>query len=455
MFQGYYLDKSSSSILLIMKVKAILMPYIASMLSSDALSSVRHFIGEAKAKLSGNWPTLEVYLHVSDPYSFVLLQALPELAKRYNVNIVIFWLGKLQDEMFPAPEMLNKYAYQDAQYLAELYDLKPLPSSSADEQPQLHWSCYLQQICFESNLALDELIQRSLEALKSYWQGDIPPNLPCAELSGLQKTLIHNSQRHSKLGHYLPATLYFAGDWYWGLDRLDHLEDRLNHLGLNNPELNNNLATIEFNKTWQLPDYPTDKVEKNKPLTLYWSARSPYSYLALLRTAKLAEKYTLNLIIKPVMPMMMRNMAVPHTKKMYIFRDTKREANKLGIPYGKVADPLGEAVKRCYALLDYARRENKYLPFLLSFAKAVNAEGIRAETDQGLQKIVERAGLSWQQAKSELSNESWKAETANNLAEMNKQGLWGVPGIQYKNAMYWGQDRLGRIEEQICQENQV
>ena len=35
-----------------------------------------------------------------------------------------------------------------------------------------------------------------------------------------------------RLGHYLGATFYYGGEWYWGIDRLHHLERRLQTLGL-------------------------------------------------------------------------------------------------------------------------------------------------------------------------------------------------------------------------------
>ena len=33
-------------------------------------------------------------------------------------------------------------------------------------------------------------------------------------------------------GHYLSGMLYYGGEWYWGLDRLVHLERRLNGVSL-------------------------------------------------------------------------------------------------------------------------------------------------------------------------------------------------------------------------------
>ena len=38
-----------------------------------------------------------------------------------------------------------------------------------------------------------------------------------------------------KLGHYLGATFFYAGEWYWGIDRLHHLERRLQDLGAQRP----------------------------------------------------------------------------------------------------------------------------------------------------------------------------------------------------------------------------
>ena len=38
-----------------------------------------------------------------------------------------------------------------------------------------------------------------------------------------------------RLGHYLGAMLHYGGEWYWGVDRLWHLERRLQQLGTLRP----------------------------------------------------------------------------------------------------------------------------------------------------------------------------------------------------------------------------
>jgi 2-hydroxychromene-2-carboxylate isomerase len=135
-------------------------------------------------------------------------------------------------------------------------------------------------------------------------------------------------------GHYLSAMIKYAGEWYWGLDRLDHLERRLNDLGASKAPLQ-----VYYNRQTRNFCGPVTKNKSSKSktpakktsLTMYFSARSPYSYLGLEQAAKLCKHYQIPLQVKPVLPMVMRGMNVPHIKKMYIFHDTKREANKLGI----------------------------------------------------------------------------------------------------------------------------
>ncbi|MEP6133352.1 DsbA family protein, partial [Marinobacter sp.] len=124
-------------------------------------------------------------------------------------------------------------------------------------------------------------------------------------------------------------------------------------------------------------------------------------------------------------------------------------ANKLGIPYGFVADPLGSGVERCYALFEYARSLGRETDYMLTYARAVNAEGIRSETNAGLKVIVERAGLDWQKAKALLNDQSWRGWVEDNRKAMYDCGLWGVPSFRYGAVSCWGQDRLWIIKDEI------
>ena len=200
--------------------------------------------------------------------------------------------------------------------------------------------------------------------------------------SVLLQQLDANEKDLERQGHYMSAMLKYAGEWYWGLDRLGHLEERLNMLGINRDKERINIV---FNKTYaDFCHSPAELVShSDKTLVVFFSIRSPYSHLGLLQAIKLAEHYKIALEIKPILPMVMRGLSVPATKKMYIFHDTKREAKKLGIEYGFVADPLGQGVENCYCLFSYAQSLGCELQFMLNYSQAVNAQGIRTETYLG------------------------------------------------------------------------
>ena len=289
------------------------------------------------------------------------------------------------------------------------------------------------------------------QVFQELWQGK--PQLDYEFSEQQQLLLDQNEQKLKTRGHYLSASIWYLGNWYWGLDRLDHLEHLLNSLGHNTQQ-----PKIEFDKTYvnfcrSLPAKATSTPMLLHPIELFFSIRSPYSHLALIRCIKLSRHYAVPLVIKPIVPMVMRGLTVPPNKKFYIFFDTKREAEKLGINYGFVADPLGAGVRRCYALFDYAKSEGKEIDYLLSYSQAVNAEGVLSDTDKGLKYIVERADLNWNKAKAILEDTDWANDwprwTEKNEQELKQLGLWGVPSIKYDNSIVWGQDRLEFVEQAI------
>ena len=99
--------------------------------------------------------------------------------------------------------------------------------------------------------------------------------------------------------------------------------------------------------------------------------------------------------------------------------------------------------------MPYAEREGKGERYLLSFLHGVWAEGLDAGSDRGLRTIVERAGLSWPQARMELNKQAWRAVAEDNRAELFSLGLWGVPSFRVGNTAAWGQDRLWVVQEAL------
>ncbi|MFE8069649.1 DsbA family protein [Marinobacteraceae bacterium S3BR75-40.1] len=422
-----------------------LMPYLARTLSSNRLRDTRRYVHEAARRLQGAPHRLQVFLRLDDPYSALLVQALPDLLERFDIELQFHTVLHLDPSMFPAPEMWRANAMHDAAHLAHLYDLPYEPQGWLDDEGAIEAAT---AALLEAEGNAERYLRTAHSLFSHFW---VQPSarlgsLPEYNRPSRLEQLAHNERQLREEGHYLSAMIGYGGEWYWGLDRLDHLERRLIALGAArqaDPEIHYDRTYRDFCR------HSPPSARPRLPLVLYWSARSPYSYIGLERAVQLAHHYRIELQIKPVLPMVTRGMAVPKTKKMYIFLDTKREAEKLGLPYGFVADPLGRAVERCYALVDFAREAGKLEDFLLSFARGVNAEGIRAETDRGLRKIVERFGLSWHEAREQLRDENWRHWAQQNLEEMLALGCWGVPSFRYGDRVFWGQDRIGLIEQAI------
>ncbi len=436
-----------------MRIKRRIMPYIAKGIGGKLAQTIQHKSAEIESKLRGNWPMIEVYLQVGDPYSQLLLEYLAhhfadDISSSRNdvnkLNITIRWIVDKEQDMFPEPVMLQKYARQDAHYLADKFGLEPPIELPLTASHQRTLSFYLETITKRPYTTQDNM-EVLLKALHHFTLN--PTLIPDLgnKLAYAKRSCDYNAMNLINRGHYNSAMLYFAGDWYWGLDRLSYLSARL---GISNRQTQSTELKTDEQAYAKRTSLQVDDAGSS-PIILYWSARSPYSYLALMRLINIGRKYKRRIEIKPVLPMVMRGVHVPKRKKMYIFRDTLRESQKHKIPYGFVADPLGTAVENCYALLDYARSQGRYIEFLVSFSKAVNAQGIHADNESGMYQIVKTAGLDWQIAKQHLHNNRWRIEVDANLKEMYSLGVWGVPSIQFENIVVWGQDRLDRIEEAI------
>ena len=155
--------------------------------------------------------------------------------------------------------------------------------------------------------------------------------------------------------------------------------------------------------------------------------------------------------------MVMRGLTVPKAKRLYILKDTKREAHLNGIAFGKICDPLGSGVERCLAIFSYAKEQSREREYLLSVCKGIWSEGVDVASND-LGKLVERAGLDWPTAQTYFQTKQphyndWRVWTEKNRKDLSKRGIWGVPSYQYGELVVWGQDRIWAIEQAIAGTN--
>jgi 2-hydroxychromene-2-carboxylate isomerase len=258
------------------------------------------------------------------------------------------------------------------------------------------------------------------------------------------------TQLRRQMKHYSGAMFYYGGDWYWGVDRFYLLEQRLAALGVDRHPDRDLIAPR--------PPIALPQQRNNKAFTLefYASLRSPYTAVVFDRVVAFARDAGITLALRPVLPMVMRGVPATREKGMYIFMDAAREAHKAGVTYGNFYDPIGDPVRNCYALYPWAASQDKGVDLLSSFLRHAFALGVNTNTDGGLRKVVEAAGLDWVAAQAHRQDTTWEAMLEENRSAMYQAGLWGVPSfrlIDPKGQAFlavWGQDRLWLLAQKLC-----
>ena len=299
-----------------------------------------------KQRIKQGAPHRVEYFHqVDDGYSHLAVQGLQRLAERYDIELECHLVGGPRGKNVAEPELLSQLSRYDAFHLAPEYGLE-FPDHPVTPDPALV------QLASEILVAqgTGDFIACAAEVGTALWAGDESALQSLASAHGRASAdqytarIVAGTERRAELKHYSGAMFYYGGEWYWGVDRLYHLEKRLAALGVDRQSGQPMIAPR--------PDVAFDGPKDTGTLTLevYPSLRSPYTAISFDRAVKLARDTGVNLSVRPVLPMVMRGVPATREKGMYIFMDTAREAREAGVPYGNFYDPIGDPVRRCYSL---------------------------------------------------------------------------------------------------------
>lgn len=425
-----------------MSIKTMLMPWVTQRIfSRDTLLNKR--VQAERKRMAAGLPHVVHYFHqVDDPYSALVAQILPQLVARYQVQFEFHLVGQPPEAAAPERDKLIAFSRKDAQALAQRWglcfqDFGQQPSSQAVAHTGVQ---LLDAIESQRFAELARPLSKTLWSAQSLEQST---SVDQTQLQRLNQHLQKSNALRAKLGHYLGGMFYYEGEWYWAIDRLRHLEERLMQLKLQ--------ATSHYSVLFPLDDdlRQPQPLHNPPPIEFYFSFRSPYSAIVAPRVFELARLTGAKVELKYVLPMVMRGLPVPKDKRQYIAHDTAREAHARGIPFGKLNDPVGKPTERGLSLIPLAQAQGVAEAYILSFMKGVWAEGIDAGSDRGLKRIAERAGLNWSQAQAALKDTAWRTMAEGHRAEMFALGLWGVPSFKVGEVSTWGQDRLWLVRQAL------
>jgi 2-hydroxychromene-2-carboxylate isomerase len=382
---------------------------------------------------------IEYFHQVDDPYSHLLAQMLRPLTRRYGVTVKPWLVPPPDDAAAPERERLIAYARRDAPRASAAYGLS-FPQNAGAPEPQ---AVALAQGILAGSLGAPDFPERAVEVGEALWRGDLEGLRRLSRGStDAAQALDSGGARRRELGHYLGAMLHHEGQWYWGVDRLNHLEEALTATDTT-PDAAP-LAPYRAMTLGPKPSGPAPGIE------MWFSFRSPYSWIAFPRVRQLARHYGAPLTLRPILPMVMRGLPVPPIKSFYIVRDTKREADRAGLPFGPISDPVGSGAERALAVLHHVAPLGLGESFAESALRAAWAEGVALADDAGLIGAAQRAGVSEAQVAAALADESWRVAAEANRLALFDVGLWGAPTYRIEGGpAHWGQDRLWTLEEDL------
>jgi 2-hydroxychromene-2-carboxylate isomerase len=416
---------------------------VMSRISRTASTEARHAKAE-QARIKAGAPHRVDYFHqVDEAYSDLTAQVLERFAQRYDIELHCHLVRGQEGKNAPEPEMLASLARYEAHLIAPGYGLR-FPEHPDPPAPE-HVSVATRILAAQSRADFPRVVAMVSEAL---WREDDTELNRLATAHGSASAdeaaaaVTAGTAKRKELRHYSGAMFHYGGEWYWGVDRLYHLEMRLAALGADRSP---GESLIAPRPDMDLAGH-TD--QGRYTLELYASLRSPYTAVIFDQAVAFAQQAGVDLKLRPVLPMVMRGVPATREKGMYIFMDAAREARVAGVPYGNFYDPIGDPARRCYALYPWAASQGKGVELCSSFLRHAFALGVNTNNDRGLRRVVEAAGLDWGAAQAHRQDTSWEALLEDNRQTMYAAGLWGVPSFRLLNPAgesllaTWGQDRL-------------
>ncbi|MEO1488675.1 MAG: DsbA family protein [Pseudomonadota bacterium] len=195
---------------------------------------------------------------------------------------------------------------------------------------------------------------------------------------------------------------------------------------------------------------------------LFFSFRSPYSYLAIGRYRAMVEEFDVDIALRTVLPIAVRDPDILFTGNpaapRYIIMDCMRAGQFLGIPISwPRPDPIVQDfttreiakeqpyIFRICRLGQAAERRGKGLLFASEVAPLIwNGEVEGWHEGDHLEGAARRAGLDFAELEAEAVSdaEALDAEIAENQKALEAAGHWGVPTLVFDGEPFFGQDRV-------------
>lgn len=195
---------------------------------------------------------------------------------------------------------------------------------------------------------------------------------------------------------------------------------------------------------------------------VFWSFRSPYSYLVTPDLLRLRDDFDVDIKCRPVLPIAVRSkdslFSGDRKPAQYIIMDSFRRAEYLGMKIGfPVPDPVVQNFEtfevsddqpyifRLTGLGVEAARRGKGIELAYHVSHLI--WGGESGWDQGdrLAEAVAAAGLDLADMEAAIATYDPMTEVEANQAALDAAGHWGVPTMVLDGEPFFGQDRIDTL----------
>ena len=207
-------------------------------------------------------------------------------------------------------------------------------------------------------------------------------------------------------------------------------------------------------------------------IDLYFSYRSPYSYLILPRMLKLKEKYDIEINFKVVYPIAIRMPEWFEGKNFFTFFffkmiDMRLQAKKLGIPFtsklkpdpirqnimtGKISSHQPYIFDICH-LGQMAQMKGVGMEFAFEVSSLIFGGVENWNTDENLSEAAKKVGLDLIQLRESVNvhEEEIIGQIKQNQVDQLNAGHHGVPLTVIGDKHFFGQDQFDKIMETLLE----
>ena len=386
-----------------------------------------------------------VWLNLTDPYSYLLVQTLPQFVAQFDIQLIFKILP------YQEPNQYFSYYLRDAWHLAQFHQLQ-FHHFHAPSQEQCFTASQL--LLANRHLAVDEFLTLAKQTFSCLWEhqhqklATLCLRFQTLSVSSTRKKLQQAELLFSTSLAQRPAALFYQGQWFYGIEELNFLAQRLSQKQLN---INQNGFVLDDEQHQSEQRYLINDPQQlayiraqKHDLDYYFSFDEPLSYIYLIAVAQLADYYQIKLNLKPIL---LDSTTVPLWKSQFVYLQHLASIYNLELNRHHVLSPKGLA--HCHALFYAAQQQATPLEMARSLLQAIWTDTQDLSYLPHLKTLGAKLNLDNSALKTQLKQNLWHSSVEQNIAAWLELDLPHLPSFYLqgeRRISFCGAQRLWAIE---------